>query len=261
MEIRQQLVASRSKTYGEGNPVDFITIHETANRNPGAGAIAHANLQSRGNVRNASWHWQVDDKLAIQSFPHTVRCWHAGDGRGPGNLRSVGIEICVNPDSNLLVAYHNAAALVREIMRQEPGVETVVQHNRWSGKNCPTILRSGAAGLDWNGFLALVNGATVPPHNPEPPAPPKKGTDVMSKLPTLNWSAQVSQYDPMTERVQALLKAADCYTGALDGRRGPLSLAGLRRFQILHNCGNGRGGADMSIGPKNWQSLLLGTKW
>src|SRR5690606_31265294 len=102
------------------------------------------------------WHWQVDDKVAIQSFPHTVRCWHAGDGRGPGNMRSVGIEICVNPDSNLLVAYHNAAALVREIMRQEPGVETVVQHNRWSGKNCPTILRSGAAGLDWNGFLALV---------------------------------------------------------------------------------------------------------
>ncbi|MFK4998141.1 hypothetical protein ACI2OX_14590 [Bacillus sp. N9] len=37
MEIKQQLVSSRSNTFGAGNPCNFITIHETANQRVGAG--------------------------------------------------------------------------------------------------------------------------------------------------------------------------------------------------------------------------------
>ena len=134
MEIKQQLVRGSSKVSSGINPVDFITIHETANRTRGAGAQAHANLQSKGNVRQASWHWSVDDHLAIQSFPHTTRCWHAGTTQG--NNRSVGIEICVNPDSDIVVAYANAAEIVRRI-RDEHNVpiSNVVQHHYWTGKN------------------------------------------------------------------------------------------------------------------------------
>lgn len=260
MEIRQQLVASRSKTYGEGNPVDFITIHETANSSIGAGAQAHANLQSKGNVRDASWHWQVDDKVAIQSFPHTVRCWHAGDGRGTGNLSSIGIEICVNADGDFRKAVENAATLVRTIMAEEGiPLERVVQHSRWSGKNCPTFLRNGSRGITWNDFLNLVKGVVTPPAKP-PVAPPKK-ENLMAELPVLDWRKQNTAYDAMTERVQGLLAAADCYTDRLDGRRGPKSLAALRTFQIRSNSGDGRGGADMFIGPRTWESLLLGKRW
>jgi IS30 family transposase len=32
----------------------------------------------------------------------------------------------------------------------------VEQHYKWSGKNCPRNLRSGAKGIDWNGFLKMV---------------------------------------------------------------------------------------------------------
>ena len=50
----------------------------THRRGDGADAQVHANLQSRGNPRKASWHYQIDDKQVIQSFLDTTRCWHAG---------------------------------------------------------------------------------------------------------------------------------------------------------------------------------------
>ena len=155
MKIKQQLVSSRAKTYGGENGRKYITVHETANTSKGANAQAHANLQSRG--FSSSWHWTVDDKEAIQSFPHTAQCWHAGDGRGNGNLNSIGIEICVNSDGDFSKAVENAATLVRKIMQEENiPLENVVQHNHWSGKNCPRYLRSGEKGISWNDFISSV---------------------------------------------------------------------------------------------------------
>lgn len=158
--IKQQLVVSRAKTYAGTNGRKYITIHETANTSRGANAQAHANLQTNGFT--ASWHWTVDDNQAIQSFPHTVRCWHAGDGKGAGNYDSIGIEICVNSDGDYRKAVANAAALVAKIMADEGiPIANVVQHNRWSGKNCPANLRSGAKGVKWAEFIDTVRSATV----------------------------------------------------------------------------------------------------
>ena len=83
----------------------------------------------------------------------------------------------------------------------------------------------------------------------------------MARLPNLDWRKQVTTYDAMTERIQGLLKAADCYSGLLDGRRGPLTLQGMSKFQVRYNCGNGRGGADLLLGDKTWESLLFWKKW
>lgn len=172
MKIRKQDVKSRSKTYAGRNPRKYITIHETGNRNRGADAAAHANLQSRGNVRNASWHFQVDDKEIVRSFRPKVRCWHAGDGRGPGNLESIAIEICVNSDGDYDKALANAQKLVRRL-RRKFGIpaENVVQHNRWSsyGKNCPTILR-GRGAKAWSEFVA---GTEPKPKKAKPKPAPK----------------------------------------------------------------------------------------
>lgn len=155
--LRQQLVVDSNKIYFGENGRTHITIHETANRSRGANAAAHANLQSRGNVRLASWHWQVDDKEAVQSFPHTTRCWHAGDGRGQGNYNSIGIEICVNEDGDYDTALFRAAQLVAHIRQQENiSIDKIVPHRYWSGKNCPTILLGGSTGNTWNSFIGLV---------------------------------------------------------------------------------------------------------
>jgi hypothetical protein len=173
VQTKQQLVTSTKLVYAGKNPLDYITIHETANTKKGAGAQMHANLQSRGNVRQASWQWQVDDTWAIQSFRNDQRCWHAGDGRGAGNYSSVGIEICVNPDSDFVVAVQNAAWLTQVLMAEGAvPLERVVQHNHWSRKDCPNFLRDGSKGITWGDFISLVQGAPVPTPTPVPTPPP-----------------------------------------------------------------------------------------
>ncbi|WP_269050753.1 N-acetylmuramoyl-L-alanine amidase [Sporosarcina sp. G11-34] len=176
MEMKQQLVSSRKSTYGSGNLCNYITIHETANYDKGTGAQTHANLQSNG--YSASWHYQVDDKEVVQSFPDTIRCWHAGDGKGRGNYESIGIEICVNSDSDFKKAVQNAAWLVRQLLATYPRItmDRVVQHNKWSGKNCPFNLRSGKKGIDWAGFKHLVEAGDPVPSKPQsPPSKPEQG--------------------------------------------------------------------------------------
>lgn len=155
MKIKQQLVQYRTAAFPGANQKKSITIHETGNTAKGADAQAHANLQSKG--FSSAWHWQVDDQIAIQSFPHTVQCWHAGDGRGGGNTHSIAIEICVNKDGAYEQAVKNAAHLTRKIMQEEKiPLHRVFQHHHWSGKDCPHLLRRGRAGLDWIVFKNMV---------------------------------------------------------------------------------------------------------
>lgn len=177
VKIKQQLVTSRAKTYPGLNGKKYITIHETANTSRGANAQAHANLQTKG--FSASWHYTVDDKQTIQSFPDDVRCWHAGDGSGNGNYHSIGIEICVNSDGDFNKAVANAAELVKILMaRHNIPLGNVVQHNRWSGKNCPANLRSGKV-VSWSGFIHLVQQKPVA----DVPAAPKEVDEMAEKLP------------------------------------------------------------------------------
>src|SRR5690625_4515415 len=105
----KSLVSSRALTYNEWNGNTNIIIYVPPNTDPGAGPETHARLQQNGFT--ASWHWSVDDREAIQSFPHNVRCWHAGDGDAPngGNYNTIGIEICVNSDGDFTKAVKNAA--------------------------------------------------------------------------------------------------------------------------------------------------------
>jgi N-acetylmuramoyl-L-alanine amidase CwlA len=168
MQIKKQLIKDTPYKIGKNNKKLYITIHETDNFSKGANAQAHANLQSNGNAREASWHYQVDDKQAIQSFTHDFQLWHGGDGKtGNGNLHSIAIEICVNSDGDYKKAVANAAELTKIIMQQEKiPIGNVVQHNKWSGKNCPRYLRTGTKGINWNDFIKLVEGElTVSQYN------------------------------------------------------------------------------------------------
>ena len=173
MIYKKQLVSdsrARAVSFGTGNPKKFITVHQTGNPSRGANAQTHANLQSRG--FSASWHWQVDDKEAIQSFDHTWRLFHAGDGRGKGNMESIGIESCINSDGDYVQAVKNTAKLVAKIMKDEGiPISRVVQHNYWSGKNCPAQIRAGQAGINWNKFIQMVKENLGKPSDKPAPKP------------------------------------------------------------------------------------------
>jgi N-acetylmuramoyl-L-alanine amidase CwlA len=157
--VRRPLDGPMSKTWGTHAGPTSITIHETANTGRGANAAAHQRLQAGGNVRQASWQWQVDDREAVQSFRHNVRCWHAGSAEGA--QRSIAVEICVNADGDYLKALANAAALVI-LIRSEEGDLPIFDHHHWTGKDCPTRLRAGSHGLTWAGFDALTEEDDMP---------------------------------------------------------------------------------------------------
>jgi len=145
--------------------VAYITIHNTGNYTPGAGAKMHADYQYNGSGRReASWHYTVDATEIWQSFDDRRMCWHAGDGNGPGNASSIGIEICVNDESGFAKACDNAARLAAMLLRKHNlPVEHVVQHNRWNGKDCPAELRSGRWGMTWRHFIEAVQMYAAPP--------------------------------------------------------------------------------------------------
>ena len=99
----------------------------------------------------------MDSTQAIQSYPETAVCWHAGDGgNGPGNRKSIAIEMCLNPESNYAVALDNLAQLSAQIMKRRGiPMSRLVQHNHWTGKNCPSQIRGRG---QWAAFRAKVQG-------------------------------------------------------------------------------------------------------
>ena len=144
------------------NPDAWITIHETGNPAQGADAEAHGDyLDSKtGETDLVSWHYTVDDHAIVQHLPDGETAYHAGDGRdGPGNTTSIGVELCVNSGGDFAATQANAAALVRLLMAEHGiPIDHVVQHNHWSGKDCPYNIRHTAGA--WEGFLALCRGET-----------------------------------------------------------------------------------------------------
>ncbi len=142
-------------TAGHKNTRNKVCIHETDNTKTGSGADNHARLQANGNSRQASWHWSVDDKEAIQSFTHDYQCWAAGSTQG--NNEGIHVEICVNMDGDYVRSVQNTAALVAKILKDEKlTINDVVQHNYYSGKNCPSKMRSTSAPIPWGSFLQMV---------------------------------------------------------------------------------------------------------
>jgi len=158
MKIYQKLVPS-----GLGNhpnrlltAINYITIHTTGNRNPSTTAAAHARLQARGNDgRQASWHYTVDENEIWQSFKDKQQCWHTGTS--VGNKTSIGIEICVNSQKGFLKACEKAAWLTAHLLKKHHlNIKNILQHYDWSGKNCPSELRSSVWGVSWGDFLKMV---------------------------------------------------------------------------------------------------------
>lgn len=258
--------APLSRTSGRGNTRKYITIHETANRGRGADANAHARLQAAGNSRQASWHYQVDDKVIIQSYDDDVRCWHAG---ATANNQSIAIEICVNSDGNYQKALDNAAALVAHL-RKKHGIpwNRVVSHKFWTGKNCPTIMLSRKG--QWDKFIKATDpkgsnkvststASTTKP-KPKPSAPKGKGYP-HTALPVTSthtgpshdaWVYLMRHAVNRTDRnltinIQRWLRDLGYYKGRVDGVFGPVTVRALQTF--LRAKGLYKGRIDGQRGP------------
>jgi N-acetylmuramoyl-L-alanine amidase len=127
----------------------YITIHSTGNTKSTA-RNERDWLTNPTNGRQASWHICVDEKEAIEAIPLNEVAWHAGDGRGPGNMSSISIEICESGDRHKTL--QNAAELVAKILKERGwGIDRLMRHFDWSGKICPRIM-ADAYWAGWENF-------------------------------------------------------------------------------------------------------------
>ena len=117
----------------------YLTIHSNESEQ-GTAQKEHDFLVKKGNNKMFSFHIVVDDTMAIECVPLTEVAWHAGDGRGDGNMKSLSILICQAKDKKK--AWRNAAILAAQILvAKNWSIEQIVQHYYWNRKDCPSILR------------------------------------------------------------------------------------------------------------------------
>jgi N-acetylmuramoyl-L-alanine amidase len=171
--VRIALMPATQTNQRPGHPFtggnwDWYTQHETANTKPGANVRMHE-AWLRSDPGQVGFHLCVDDKEAAVFVPLDEVAWHAGDSGGPGNFDSIACELCVNSDGNKAKARSNAEELAAAILtaRGLPA-GALVQHNRWSGKDCPMQMR--AEGY-WPTFVANVAARM------QPTAPPSDDLD------------------------------------------------------------------------------------
>ena len=154
----------------------YITIHNAYSR--ANAKQLHEYVKSTGAAnRPASWHFSIDEKECYQSLPTNEVGWHAGDNLGPGNTTTIGIEICdyamlARPQNKELFwqAVEHAAKLCAHLIETEPTLkpypECLKQHHDWSGKNCPSWIRSQKDG--WKDFVSMVGHFLNNKPEPEP---------------------------------------------------------------------------------------------
>lgn len=175
IEINKMLI---DINYSKGvirNP-QYIVIHDTDNRDYGAGAIANRNYFANHPSSQASAHYIVDDKNIVQALEDNWRGWHIGD-KYPGvtpnrpeatNSNTIAIEIAVNPDSNFDISMKNGIELTKKLMQKyDIPAENVITHNDATGKICPRMMIKDKPYL-WDNFKKSVGASSGESGNTNP---------------------------------------------------------------------------------------------
>lgn len=138
---------------------EYITVHNTYNDASAENEIKYMS----GNSSATSYHFAIDDKEVIQAVPLNRNAWHCGDGaNGKGNRASIGIEICYSKSggSKYVAAEENAVQYIAELLKSLGWkTDKIVQHNKWSGKDCPHRIR---AEKRWDSFIKRIEAAMKP---------------------------------------------------------------------------------------------------
>lgn len=130
-----------------------ITVHNTAND---ASALSEIKYMISNNAET-SFHYAVDDKEAVQGLPLDRNGWHASDGNGTGNRKTIAIEICYSKSggSRFDKAEENAAELIASLCKEYGwSINNVKRHYDYAPnkKYCPH--RTMDKG--WTRFLNMV---------------------------------------------------------------------------------------------------------
>ncbi|MFZ8007723.1 N-acetylmuramoyl-L-alanine amidase [Bacillus licheniformis] len=154
ISVTKNLVASSKYSVKCPYSMDakYITFHNTANDASAANEIAYM-IRNNNEV---SYHFAVDDKEVVQGIPTNRNAWHCGDGNGPGNRSSIGVEVCYSKSggAKYKAAEKLAIKFIAQLLKERGwGVDRVKKHQDWSGKYCPhRVLDEGR----WDAVKAAI---------------------------------------------------------------------------------------------------------
>ena len=112
-----------------------------------------------GNILNESYFNDMGIYTTIKDGMYYIgSTWYSETynkiGNHGGNTNSIGIESCVNRGSDIYLTWQRLAKLVAKLMDDyNIGMDQIVQHHYFSGKNCPQTMRTEGY---WQHFLSLV---------------------------------------------------------------------------------------------------------
>lgn len=114
-----------------------VTIHNTDRIKTAAGttpAEQYTRATVNGNMKTVRVHDYVDSTCAWQNLPYSLSGWHAADGNGNGNRRTIAIECIMNGSGDAAdkKAEDNAARLAAALLHQYGlGIDHLYTHTYW----------------------------------------------------------------------------------------------------------------------------------
>ena len=114
-----------------------VTIHNTSDITTAKGttpAEQYTRATVNGNMKDVRVHYYVDESCAWQNLPHELSGWHATDGNGNGNRRTIAIECIMSSAYNAddQKAEDNSARLAASLLKQYGlGIECLFTHTHW----------------------------------------------------------------------------------------------------------------------------------
>ena len=114
-----------------------VTIHNTDRIKTAAGttpAEQYTRATVNGNMKTVRVHYYVDSTCAWQNLPLSLSGWHAADGNGNGNRRTIAIECIMNGNGDAADkrAEENAARLAAALLKQHGlGINHLYTHTHW----------------------------------------------------------------------------------------------------------------------------------
>lgn len=135
-----------------------ITVHNTDWITTATGttpAEQYTRATVNGNMKDVRVHYYVDNTCAWQNLPLTLSGWHAADGSGNGNRRTIAIECIMSSAYNDKdkKSEDNCAKLAAALLNKyKLSIDCLYTHNHWyNRKYCPAYILP-----HWDKFKAKV---------------------------------------------------------------------------------------------------------
>lgn len=123
-----------------------ITVHNTDKIGVSGTTMSEQYTRAtvNGNMGDVRVHFYVDDKEAWQNLPLESAGWHAADGNGNGNMKTIAIECIMDGSGSASSkkAEENCARLVAHLLdKYTLSDNAIYSHNHWySKKYCPAYI-------------------------------------------------------------------------------------------------------------------------